>query len=197
MKGYRRIVPALLLALALPAGVAAQETLRPGDQARLDGYDAAAGDALLRALAEGAPTDVEALTTALSGIPSIAFDPSLAGDWKCRTIKLGGVAGLTVYTPFDCRITLRADGFDFEKLSGSQRTRGEITMRNGRAVYVGIGFVAGEDPPQYADLPDHFLSDGTVQTDVAVLERVSDIRARLLFPAPAVESDFDILELTR
>jgi Domain of unknown function (DUF4893) len=188
---------AVTLALLSPASLHAQEELRPADQARLDGYDAAAGDALLRALAEGAPEDVAALTTALSGAPAVAFDPSLAGDWKCRTLKLGGPAGLIAYSPFDCRITLRLDGFDFEKLSGSQRTKGRIIMRNGRAIYVGVGFAAGETPPDYADLPEDFRSDGRIQADVAVVERVSPNRARLLFPAPAVESDFDILELTR
>lgn len=188
---------AVTLGLLSPASLFAQEVLRPADQARLDGYDAAAGDALLRALAEGAPEDVAALTTALAGTPAVAFDPSLAGDWKCRTLKLGGPAGLIAYTPFDCRITLRADGFEFEKLSGSQRTKGRIIMRNGRAIYVGVGFAAGETPPDYADLPEDFRSDGRIQADVAVVERVSPNRARLLFPAPAVESDFDILELTR
>ncbi len=186
---------ALSLALTLPA--TAQEALRPQDAARLAGYSTSIGEALVQALAGGAPQDVAALTKALSGTPDIAFDETLAGPWKCRTIKMGGAAPLVVYTPFECIFEIAGGGFAFEKLSGSQRTKGVIQLREGRAIYVGVGYVAGQNPPAYADLPADFNSDGTVQTQIAVLERISPTRARLLFPSPAVESDFDILELTR
>lgn len=193
------IRPAALLALLICASspAAAQTDLRPGDAARLDRFEDAAGRGLLQALAGGAPQDVAALTTALSGTPQVAFDETLAGDWACRTMKLGRLTPLVVYTDFKCRFTIRQDGFFFEKLTGSQLTRGMITFREGRAVYVGVGYVADETPVDYADLPADFTSDGRVQTDIAVFERVSPTRARLMFPAPAVESDFDILELTR
>lgn len=192
-----RSLAALTLTLALSTPAIAQDTLRAEESARLQGYAAAIGNALSAALAAGTPADVAALSTALSGTPDIAFDESLVGDWKCRTIKMGGIAPLVVYTPFDCRFEIAAGGFSFEKLSGSQRTKGSIQLRDGRAIYVGVGFVAGETPPAYADLPADFRSDGRIQTQVAVFERISPTRARLLFPSPAVESDFDILELTR
>ncbi|APE44293.1 DUF4893 domain-containing protein [Sulfitobacter alexandrii] len=189
--------PALALLLTATAAPA-QVDLRAADAARLDGFESAAGRALLQALAGGAEGDVAALVTALSGTPQVAFDETLAGDWSCRTMKLGGISALVVYTDFRCRFTLRPDGtFAFEKLTGSQLTHGTISFREGRAVYVGVGYVADETPADYADLPADFVSDGRVQTDVAVFERVSPRRARLMFPAPAVESDFDILELTR
>jgi hypothetical protein len=188
---------ALFALLLIPAPLAADTALRPQDRARLDGFDASLGDAVMQALAGGAAQDVAALTQALSGTPDIAFDPSLIGDWSCRTIKLGGISPLVVYTPFKCRITASERGFALEKLSGSQRTKGEITLNDGRAIYAGVGYVAGEQPPAYGALPDNFASDGRVQADVAVFQRISPTRARLLFPAPAVESDFDILELTR
>ncbi len=188
---------ALCGALLLGAPAQAQSDLRAEDATRLQGFTQAAGDALLQALASGAPDDVAALSKALSGAPQIAFDASLAGDWKCRTMKLGGLSALVVYTNFACRFTASDTGFTFEKLTGSQRTRGTITLREGRAIYVGVGFVAGQNPPAYADLPADFQSEGTIQTDIAVFERISPTRARLMFPSPAVESDFDILELTR
>ncbi len=190
-----RLILTLCSVLALPA--AAETPLRPADAARLDGFTAAAGGAVLQALSGGSPADVTALTQALSGTPQIAFDESLNGDWTCRTLKLGGGTALVVYSPFKCRFDIENNGFRFEKLTGSQRTKGKVTFRDGRAVYVGMGYVAGQTPPDYADLPDDFVSDGSVQTDVAILERISPTRARLMFPSPAVESDFDILELTR
>jgi len=190
-------LPLLPFLLLLPLSAFAETTLRPAERARLDNFDAAFGDAMIQALAGGAAEDVAALTRAMSGQPQIAFAATLPGDWSCRTIKLGGVSPLVVYSPFKCRLTATDRGFAFEKLTGSQLTRGEITLRDGRAIYTGMGFVRGENPPEYADLPEDFSSNGRVQSDVAVFQRISPNRARLLFPAPAVESDFDILELTR
>lgn len=192
-----KVLATLALCAALSSPALAQDRLRPDDAARLDGYSGALGQSLIEALAGGSAPDVSALTKALSGRPDIAFDETLAGNWKCRTIKMGGIAPLVVYTPFDCVFEIAAGGFTFEKLSGSQRTKGSIQLRNGRAIYVGVGYVAGQNPPAYADLPADFTSDGTIQTQIAVFERISPTRARLLFPAPAVESNFDILELTR
>lgn len=151
----------------------------------------------MEALAAGDAADIAALTTALSGTPQVAFDPSLNGEWNCRTMKLGGLTRLTVYTNFKCRMTLDITGIRFEKLTGSQRTSGRIEMRDGRAVYLGVGYVSSEAPQSYGELAPDFEGSGTVTPDVAVFERVSDTRARLLFPAPVNESDFDILELTR
>ena len=180
---------------ALPA--IAQDALRPQEQLRLDRFETVAGNALLQAFQSASAEDRGALGRALSGTPQVAFDEGLAGDWSCRTIKLGGITPLTVYNNFRCRMTLRLDGFEFEKLTGSQRTRGLITFREGRAVYVGVGHVADATPMDYADLPPDFRSDGRVQTDVAVFERISASHARLMFPSPANESHFDILDLTR
>lgn len=187
----------LTVLLLLPTLAHAEPGLRPADEARLDGFDAAFGSAAMQALAGGNAEDVAALTRALSGEPQVAFSADLPGDWSCRTIKMGGISPLVVYTPFKCRFTATDRGFAFEKLTGSQLTKGEITLREGRAVYLGVGYVRGETPPDYADLPEDFTSGGKVQSDVAVFQRISPDRARLMFPSPAVESDFDILELTR
>lgn len=191
----RRVLALCLMCVAVPA--AAQEVLRPQEQSRLARYDEIAGNALLQAFQTGASGDLSALTRALSGTPQVAFDQGLSGDWNCRTMKLGGQTGLVVYSPFKCRLTFQDGGYLFEKLSGSQRTKGFLGMRDGRAVYVGVGFVAGETPPAYTDLAPDFAGDGTIQPDIAVFERVSNQRARMMFPAPVVEGDFDILELTR
>lgn len=122
--------------LALATTTATAQEIRPQEQARLDRFERLAGSALLEALAGGAPADVAALNAALSGPPQVAFDPSLQGEWRCRTIKLGGFAELVVYTNFKCRMTLDNTGVTFEKLSGSQRTSGRIQMRGGRSIWV-------------------------------------------------------------
>ncbi|MDF1728614.1 MAG: DUF4893 domain-containing protein [Sulfitobacter sp.] len=187
---------ATALTFALPLSATAQE-LRPQEQARLSNLEQSAGRGLLSALATGSSDDIAAVVRALSGTPLVALDESLAGDWNCRTIKLGGPVGLVAYQPFRCSFSLRNDGVYFEKHTGSQRTRGMIRYRNGRAVYAGVGFVSQVTPPDYAELGPEFRSDGQIQADVALFERTGPDSARLLFPDPAVESDFDILELTR
>ena len=78
-----------LLSLTSRRHVAAQD-IRPQEQARLDRFERLAGTALLEAMAQGAADDVDALSIALSGTPQVAFDPSLQGEWRCRTMKLGG-----------------------------------------------------------------------------------------------------------
>ena len=181
----------------LLAGAAVAQEIRPQEQARLDRFERLAGTALLEAMAEGSAGDVAALSTALAGVPQVAFDPSLNGEWKCRTMKLGGDPRLVVYSNFKCTMRLDNTGLTFEKLSGSQRTSGRIEMRDGRAVYLGVGYVSSEEPQNYTDLDPAFEGSGTITPDVAVFERVSAKRARLMFPAPVNESDFDILELTR
>ena len=152
---------------------------------------------LLEAMAGGDAQDVAALGVALSGVPQVAFDPSLAGEWKCRTMKLGGGVPLVVYSNFKCPMALDNTGVVFEKLTGSQRTSGRIELRDGRAVYLGVGYVASGGPQDYGALAPDFEGTGEVVPDVAVVERISEKRARLMFPAPVNESDFDILELTR
>ena len=184
------------LGMLIAGGAVAQE-IRSQEQARLDRFERLAGTALLEAMAQSEASDVAALSGALAGVPQVAFDPSLNGEWKCRTMKLGGAPQLVVYSNFKCRMSLDNTGVVFEKLSGSQRTSGRIEMREGRAVYLGVGYVASEEPQNYADLDPAFEGSGTITPDVAVFERISDRRARLMFPAPVNENDFDILELTR
>lgn len=190
------LLACLAALLATGAGAGAQD-IRPQEQARLDRYERTAGAALLEAIAAGSAGDVTALTTALAGTPQVAFDPSLNGEWTCRTMKLGGAAQLVVYSTFKCSMALDNTGITFQKVTGSQRTSGRIEMRDGRAIYLGVGYVSTEAPQAYGNLAPDFEGNGSISPDIAVFERVSETRARLMFPAPLVESDFDILELTR
>ena len=198
MTGRPRLALALTAALAGPAGAAPE--LRADDAARLGGYEATVGTALMEALNGGAAGDVAALTGALAGRPLEPAAASPEGDWTCRTMKLGGALPLVVYGRFRCRITANGDGtWLFEKLSGSQRTRGTIWIQDGRAIYAGTGYVNDNVPTPYDELPDEVLSGAGPQEtpDVAVFEHVGGDRARLIFPAPHLESRLDVLELTR
>lgn len=200
MPSTRRGDLAAAILCLLPLTALAQqpgEGMHAGDQQRLADYHAAAGQALLEALAGGDPADVAVLAAVLQGDP-LSPDKAwaaMAGDWSCRTIKIGGLLPLTVYQPFRCRIG--ADG-SLEKLTGSQRTRGRVLRRDDRLIYLGTGFIAGDNPPPYADLPPFSQgSDPQRVPEIGVVEIVDGNKGRVMFPDPHLESRFNILALSR
>lgn len=188
------LTPLAAWAQPLPDGA----SLRSDDQRRLSHYQAAAGEALLDAFADGDAADLKVLAEALAGkaLPPGQAADLMPGDWSCRMIKLGGLLPITVFSPFRC--TIRPDG-SFEKLTGSQRTKGGIHRQDDRLIYSGTGFVAGETPPSYEDLPATVDLQASPQfmPEIGVVEMISARRGRILFPAPYLESRFNILVLTR
>lgn len=187
----------LLLALALLAAPATAQEVRPADRPRLEAFDATLGHALLTAFAGASPGDAALLARALAGQPG-ELRPE--GDWSCRTLKLGGLLPLVVYEPFRCRIARTAPGvFAIEKLTGSQRLRGTIFDREGRALYLGVGFVDGGPAASYDQLPPEQVAvePGQTHPQVGAFEQAGPNQARLLLPEPFFESRFDILWLTR
>jgi hypothetical protein len=186
---------ALFFILALPA---VAQDVRPADLGRLaELRGILLGAPGMRAQDEGDPADVAILREALAGLPG-ALAPE--GDWNCRTLKLGGGLALVVYGNFRCRITVEGAGWRLEKLTGSQRTQGLITLRDGEAFYLGVGYVSGGPATDYAGLPPDSqtpVEPGQTHAQVGIFEQMGADRARLLLPAPILESEFDILYLTR
>lgn len=116
------------------------------------------------------------------------YDPS--GDWRCRFLKLGGDPALTVYGWFSCRIEDDGAGWVIRKTDGSQRTMGRLyRLTADRLLYLGALHYVHEAPLRFGEDP--------TRNQMAVLTRLDDGRLRLEFPAPLVESRFDILEFTR
>lgn len=197
----RSFVLLLLAAVAWTPLAAGAPTIRPDDQARLDGLDAAAGQALRQVLAEGSDADVSAAVEVLRGAagpaaPSAA--EALTGDWACRMTKIGGNMALVAYPAFRCRIEARGGVLHFDKLTGSQRTSGTLHAQDGRWVYLGSAFVQGDTPRAYADFPAEIdVNAGETLPDVGVLEVTGPGRARLVLPLPYRESVLNVLTLTR
>lgn len=83
------------------------------------------------------------------------FDPGvpppdaqlMAGDYRCRTIKLGGDFNtLVVYQWFSCKITDNGDGsFDIRKLTGSQNFAGTLQKAGFSYAFKGASFYGYED----------------------------------------------------
>lgn len=198
----------LLLAPALAAGLTwaaaaeplapIEDRLRPDDVERLSQREAVLGRTLLGAFAEGAPEDVQIVVEGLSGpaLPAAEAAAVMAGDWSCRVVKLGGILPLTAYAPFRCRIG--ADG-SFEKLTGSQRMIGQIGLRGEQMVYAGTGFIAGDTPPPYAELPADVDVTANPQRvpEVGVVEFTGADKGRMILPLPHLESDLNLLLLSR
>lgn len=193
-----------VLALATSASLAlAQDAvpIRPEDQDRLNALDSATGQALRQVLAEGDAAQIAMAVEALRGKPmptgEVGTD-ALAGDWSCRMTKIGGIMPAVDYPPFRCRIWMEDGRVMFEKLTGSQRTRGFLRGEHGTIVYLGSTFVQGEQPKPYADFPASVdLQASETLPDAGIFEATGPDSARILFPLPYRESVLNVLTLTR
>lgn len=171
--------------------------MRPADKPRLDQLNATLGMALRDLFATGSIDDAALLTEVLGGAPQQGV--VITGDWNCRTLKLGQY-GPAFYRDFRCRISDLGSGrFELEKLTGSQRMIGTLTAGPDQTIYTGVGFVDGGPALRYGALPveQRPVEPGQTVPQVGIYEQISDTKARLLLPLPLLESDFDILYLTR
>lgn len=192
MRARAPIAAALALASATP--VAAQgwrDIATAEDRRRLRGWRDAWMAALPQAERAGGGAAIAAERALFD--PDRAIDGPVppAGDYRCRTFKLGsqreGGSGFTVFAAFPCRV--EADG-GFAKLGGSQRPVGVIHPHTtGRAVFLGVMVLGDERRPMAHG------RDGA--RDLAGwVERVGERRWRLALPYPPFESLLDVIELT-
>ena len=191
----------VMVASASLAWAQAEVPIRSEDQDRLNGLDRAAGQALRQLLAEGDAAQIALATEALRGKPiptgEVGTD-SLAGEWSCRMTKIGGNLPAVGYPPFRCRFWTEEGRVMFEKLTGSQRTRGFLRGEHGTIVYLGSTFVEGEQPKPYADFPESVdLQSTETLPDAGIFEATGPNSARILFPLPYRESVLNVLTLSR
>ena len=116
------------------------------------------------------------------------------GDYRCRTIKVGGktkgMLDYVAYPAFQCRIQPDSNGrLTFAKLTGSQRPMGLILPYTGeRMVFLGTLQLGDETRSlQYGVDRDRDMA--------GLLEKIGDNRWRLVFPYPHFESTIDVMEL--
>jgi hypothetical protein len=193
MKRYQTIsaIAALgMLMASLPAFATGEivDLITEADEARLEAYDQTLSDALKSARTNGSADDIAAVDAVVEA-PSMSFDGlDLTGRWQCRTMKLGGAAGLVVYGWFACEVTDDGSGWRLTKITGSQRTVGRFfTESDTRLTYLGSFHVAGEAPKPYGSGPE---SD-----QAGYVTRTGERSWWIGLPKPYYESEFDILEL--
>ena len=178
---------------AVPQQAAWRTVATEGDRERLREWRTAWLKALGSAGSAGHGSDVAAEGALLQ--PDAALDGVAppAGNYRCRTIKLGakspGMLDFVVYPPFACRIGPEGEIRDFEKLTGSQRPIGRLFPENNRRM-VFLGTL------QLGDERGTLRYGHDVERALAAhLERVGDRRWRLVFPYPHFESVVDVIEL--
>jgi len=189
MRGWTTKAFLVALALCVPAFASAgwQDQASSFDQGRLARID----EARARGMSEAGdvPAAREALDAQASG-------GSVTGAWRCRTIKLGGMARAVVYSWFHCRIRAYAGGLMFEKTGGTQRMAGRLYAEGDGYVYLGASWVKGEQPHRYSGGGASVGARATPDDQVGRLTATS-YGARLELPFPVQESVFDVIELRR
>ena len=171
--------------------------ITPEDRTRLDrlAESIRKGDAVAAA-SDPAPADTTTLRTILDPPDGTVAVDRLAGNWRCRTIKVGDI--LVVYSWFKCRIAATTEGLRLEKISGSQRLSGTLYPDGPtRLILLGAGTVNDEPPVPYSALAakgDPADPDADV---VGVLTQPAPDRLRIVIPFPRYESIYDVMELKR
>lgn len=149
--------------------------------------------ALADARAKGHGADIQREGVLLQPMAALPNPHMPAGDYRCRTIKVGarGQSGLgyIAYGWFRCRVSAEQGLFSLTKLSGSQRPMGLIFPDDlKRQIFLGTLELGDET------LPVNYGSD-RMRDMAGLIERIGDNRWRLALPAPAYESLLDVIEL--
>jgi hypothetical protein len=116
-----------------------------------------------------------------------------AGDYRCRTIKLGSQRprgqAFTAYEPRPCRVSAEGTRLHFAVLDGPQRPLGTFfpdTSR--RMIFLGT-LQLGDEALAYRYGRDR------ERDMIGLVERIGERRWRLVLPAPHFESLLDVIEL--
>ncbi len=162
------------------------------DTKRLRAWRTAFTDALALAAKAGHQAQLDAGGRLFDPDAAIGGVPIPNGDYRCRTIKLGGQAGMLDYVAypfFRCRIEADGTVQKFTKLTGSQRLVGVIFPDGAlRQVLLGT-MVLGDEARAFAYGTDE------MRDVVAYVEQVEPGRWRLVMPRPHYELQTDIMEL--
>ena len=164
------------------------------DRSRLRGWRDSWVEAVEQARAAGHADAIAREGVLLDPDAALAEPIPPAGDYDCRTIKLGSPVpeGLSfvAYPGFRCRIRVEDGRITFTKLTGSQRPIGRLFAdTDRRMVFLGT-LQLGDERRSYQYGIDR-------ERDlVGALERIGDRRWRLVFPSPHFESLLDVIELT-
>ena len=149
--------------------------------------------ALADARAKGFGDDLDREGVLLQPMAALPNPYLPAGDYRCRTVKIGTQGRSTLayvaYGWFQCRVASEQGLMSLTKLTGSQRPVGLIFPDGlNRQVFLGALELGDETKPI------HYGID-RMRDMAGLVERIGDNRWRLALPAPAYESLLDVIEL--
>ena len=133
----------------------------------------------------------------ISELFSTRFSPitnaqNVAGNYQCRTIKLGGGLASTVYGWFSCEIFPEEAALVIRKTSGSQRFLGFLTKAGDSLAYKGALSYGYEDQMK-------LYGQEAERNQVGCLSAIGPDMDHFVLelPEPAFESVHDVIELKR
>ena len=163
------------------------------DRARLRDWRSAWVEALRKAQAAGFGAIISREGALLQPDAAAEWHDLPDGDYRCRTIKLGGqregMLDYVAYPAFNCRVR-REDGLlSLAKLTGSQRPIGYLLPGGGnRMIFLGTLQLGDETRAlEYARDSERDMA--------GIVESIGERRWRVVFPRPHFESMTDVLEL--
>ncbi len=176
-----------------PASGSWRATATDQDKERIRGWYSSWEAALADARAKGHGADVDREGVLLQQMAALPNAHLPAGDYRCRTIKVGakGRGGLSyiAYGWFRCRVAPEQGLSSLTKLTGSLRPVGMIFPDNlKRQIFLGTLELGDEK------MAVNYGSD-RMRDMAGLVERIGDNRWRLVLPAPAYESLIDVIEL--
>ncbi|MBN2973778.1 DUF4893 domain-containing protein [Roseomonas aeriglobus] len=179
----------------LPSGANWREVATPDDRTRLRTWRDAWTAALDTIRARGGLAAVTGEGALLEPDRALGTDPMPpAGDYRCRTIKLGvrdeTRAPVAPQAALPCRIARDGDVLRLTQGEGPQRVNGTLYPDTAvRGVF--LGTLALTDEPT----PLAYGSD-SMRDMAGLVERVADGKWRIVLPRPALESTLDVIEVT-
>jgi len=176
-----------------PASGSWRATATDQDKERIRGWYSSWEAALADARAKGLGADIDREGVLLQPMAALPNAHLPAGDYRCRTIKVGakGRGGLSyiAYGWFRCRVAPEQGLSSLTKLTGSQRPVGLIFPDNlKRQIFLGTLELGDEK------MAVNYGSD-RMRDMAGLVERIGDNRWRLVLPSPAYESLVDVIEL--
>ncbi|MCB1518218.1 MAG: DUF4893 domain-containing protein [Hyphomicrobiaceae bacterium] len=162
----------------------------PDDISRMDNFYTSRTRGLGAALAAESDAEQKIVSELFESGLAPVDETLLPGNYECRTIKMGGISPLVVYSWFRCEIRPEEAVYTIRKTTGSQNFFGVLRKRNDLFVYQGASSYGYEDGVR-------LYGDDEERNQVGCLSAVTKGNRHFILelPFPRFESYHDVIEL--